>query len=81
MAVLVGRDILDKATDAVHSAIRQCRDLTGEPANPPALTENDVSFAILGAMTMLFRDEVLLDEMLIVPREWPRCPASQKERA
>jgi hypothetical protein len=73
MALMVSRDALDKVSAAMYSAIRHCRDLEGVAVDCPAISEDSLSFAVLGAMTMLCRDEVLIDEMMVVPRQWPRC--------
>lgn len=79
MPVMVSRSALDKVSEAMYSAIRRCRDLDGVAVDCPVLPHEQLSFAVLGAMTMLYRDEVLIDEEEIVPREWPRCIAAQRE--
>lgn len=73
MPVTVPRYALAKVSSAMYNAIQQCRDLDGVAANHPTLTDDELSFAVIGAMTMLRRDEVLIDEENSMPIEFPRC--------
>lgn len=75
---MVSREALDKVSEAMYSAIRHCRDLDGAAADWPVLPHEQLSFAVLGAMTMLCRDEVLIDEDDFLPRQWPRCLAQRE---
>jgi len=76
MAVVVPTDALCKAAEAVYSAIKQCRELDGTALeHQPRLSKDDLSFAVLGAMTMLIRDEVL-QEIIVTQEEWPPCRAA-----
>lgn len=78
MVSLISRDAVDQVVIAVRKALTMCHDFDGVKIEFPFLAENDVSFAVLGALTTLCRDEFLIDDSVTLPREWPRCRAERE---
>lgn len=73
MAILIPRGAIDRVAKALQTASLQCCDMDGVAVEPVELTQDELTFAVLGAMIVLYKNEVLIDDMLLVSRSWPNC--------